>query len=173
MAQLHRLPCRDEDGNLRVVVEAPRGSLVKTKYEPALDAIVMSRPLPLGIAYPFDWGFVPSTKADDGDPLDALIIADYGTWPGVVVPTRIIGVVRVSQREKARGKVVRNDRLVVVPDSDDRYDDVRDLGKRLRSDLEQFFVIVGSQTHFEVVVDGWDGVKKATALLEAAAVAYG
>jgi inorganic pyrophosphatase len=64
------------DGSLNVVVESPRGATIKFKYEAAIDRIELSRPLPVGLAYPHDWGFVPSTRASDGDPVDALIAWD-------------------------------------------------------------------------------------------------
>jgi len=67
------------------MVESPRGSSVKFKYDPDDDVMVLSRPLPAGLAYPYDWGFVPSTRAADGDPLDAVIVWDGTSYPGVVV----------------------------------------------------------------------------------------
>jgi inorganic pyrophosphatase len=63
--------------------------------------------------YPHDWGFVPSTKADDGDPLDIMVIHDAATFPGIVLTCRIIGVLQIEQ--KSKGKAERNDRLFAVP----------------------------------------------------------
>ncbi|HEY5677557.1 MAG TPA: inorganic diphosphatase, partial [Myxococcales bacterium] len=98
--QLHRLPPRDGDGAVRVVVEAPRGCGVKLKYDPRLGAFEYGRVLPLGLTYPYDWGFVPGTRADDGDPLDALVLGDVPSYPGVVIPSRPIGVVQVDQKNE-------------------------------------------------------------------------
>jgi inorganic pyrophosphatase len=168
---LVHLPCRDTDGNVYVVVEAPKGALVKLRYDVGLAAFVFTRALPLGVAYPYDWGFVPSTCAPDGDPLDAMVLYDSPTWPGTVIPSRVIGIVRVMQRDKG-GKLVRNDRVIGVPADDKRYDDVRHLPKRTREELEQFFVTVAEMTHKDVEVQGWDGPKKAVHAIDAAVQAY-
>jgi inorganic pyrophosphatase len=88
---LSNLPAYSEDGAVHAVVEAPKGSLVKLKYEIKLGAFTVAHSLPLGLSYPFDWGFVPSTQAPDGDPLDILILHEASTYPGVVLPCRPLG----------------------------------------------------------------------------------
>jgi inorganic pyrophosphatase len=69
---LSNLPTYGDDGAVYAVVEAPKGSSVKLKYDVEFGAFLISRALSLGLSYPFDWGFVPSTRAPDGDPLDVL-----------------------------------------------------------------------------------------------------
>ena len=102
---LSNLPAYSEDGSVHAVVEAPKGSLVKLKYEIKLGAFTVAHSLPLGLSYPFDWGFVPSTQAPDGDPLDILILHEASTYPGVVLPCRPLGVVEMDQETRAaRGK---------------------------------------------------------------------
>jgi inorganic pyrophosphatase len=178
---LLRLPLRDESGAFHVVVEAPRGSLVKTKYEPRLGVFVVKRPLLLGTGYPYDWGFFPSTCADDGDPLDAMVLSEMPTWPGVVIPSTPIGVLRVTQRERKADKGgggrsrkskkrERNDRLLVVPTKDARFERVSDLPGRIVQELEAFFVLAGEMAEKEITLEGWEGPKAARrALLQAAA----
>jgi inorganic pyrophosphatase len=95
---LTRLDPFDEDGVLRMVVETPRGAGVKLTYDPDLGTFTVTRALALGITYPFDWGFIPGTIAEDGDPLDALAVHDSATFPGVVLPCRPLGVVDVTQK---------------------------------------------------------------------------
>jgi len=85
------------DGSLYVMVESPRGSSIKFKYDPAIDRITLSRPLPAGLSYPHDWGFVPSTRASDGDPLDALI-----AWEGTSYPASSFHVGRLACSRSSR-----------------------------------------------------------------------
>jgi len=76
VTNLLTLPAHGEDGSLHVIVETPRGASIKFKYEPTLAVFTVWRALPIGLTYPFDWGFIPRTLASDGDPLDALAIHD-------------------------------------------------------------------------------------------------
>src|SRR2546430_1417610 len=122
---LHALAHENGEGNLRVVVEVPKGGRVKLKWDPELGVFQASRYLPAGLSYPFDWGFVPGTKAEDGDPLDAIILADVPTWPGVVIPCEPLGVLRLEQDDK-KGRRQRNDRLIVRPASASRLGEPRD-----------------------------------------------
>jgi inorganic pyrophosphatase len=142
MPALHELPAENEEGTLRVVIEVPKGARVKTKWEPKLGAMVLGRALPVGLAYPFDWGFVPGTLAEDGDPLDALVFCeDASSWPGVVVPVRALGVLRIDQKgPKGRQQ---NDRLVTILEGLSRWGRIRsvsDLAKEMRDQMEKFFL---------------------------------
>ena len=158
------------DGSLNVIVESPRGATVKFKYDLELDRIVLSRPLPSGVVYPHDWGFVPQTRAADGDPVDAMIVWDGVSYPGVLVPCRAIGILNVEQTNLKSGARERNDRLAVLPVTAPRFDAVRtvfDLASRTREELEQFFL---AATFFEkknVRMLGWEGPELAKAFVEA------
>src|ERR1700759_5748293 len=114
MSNLQKLPVWNKAGDVHVVVETPRGSAAKLEFDPDLHACPLSHSLILGLSYPYDWGFIPSTKGEDGDPIDVLIMHDAATSPGLVLKCKIIGVLEVIQKEAGKKKI-RNDRLIAVP----------------------------------------------------------
>ena len=149
-----------QDGSINVVVESPRGSAIKFKYDPDDDVMTLSRPLPAGLVYPHDWGFVPSTHAPDGDPVDAIILWDGASFPGVVIPCRAIGLLEVEQTNLASKKRERNDRLAMLPIKAPRHGDVAsvfDLPARVREELEQFFLHAVAFEGKAVKILGWTG----------------
>lgn len=171
MVDFLRLPFRDKAGDAHVVVETTRGSAAKLKYDPELQVFTLSKPLMLGLTYPYDWGFVPSTSGEDGDPIDALILHDVATAPGLVLTCKVIGVLRVLQSEKGK-KPIRNDRLIVVPRDSHRekvYKDARDLPEPTRLEIEKFFVATDELDSKSLKFLGWKGAKAAGRLIDAAA----
>jgi len=96
---LDKLPVRDKNGDVHVVVETPRGTAAELEFDPELQAFTLSKSLMLGLSYPYDWGFIPSTKGEDGDPIDVLVLHDAATSPGLVLKCKIIGVLEVIQKE--------------------------------------------------------------------------
>ena len=140
-----------------------------------MNAFTLARPLLEGLAYPFDWGFVPSTRAADGDPLDAMILWDRTTFPGVVIPCRLIGVLAVEQNSKQNpGTRERNDRVVGVPLNAPRYHalkEVRDVESRLREELEAFFTGSVAFEGKDLKLLQWAGASAAYDLVKASIVA--
>ncbi len=164
------LPSRDDDGNLLVVVETPRGSQVKLKYNPEYDAFIWSRRLTLGVSFPYDFGFVPNTLADDGDALDAFVFTGVPSYPGVVVPARLVGALRLEQKRDGQ-PVKRNDRLLVVPIYDHRYKsvlDIGDVGSRTLEEIEEFCRASLLLTNKKIELKGWADAAEAAALVSAA-----
>src|ERR1041385_2020441 len=117
MSNLAKLPLKNDEGLHRVVVETPRGETRKIDYDRELKCFFIKRRMPLGVAYPFHFGFFPSTLGADGDPLDAIVLCGDATFPGRTVNVRIVGAVKVEQTEKG-AKPVRNDRFLAVPKHD-------------------------------------------------------
>jgi inorganic pyrophosphatase len=167
---LTRLPVRGHNGAFHVVVESPRGSTVKLKYDTTLKAFSISRPLTRGLRYPFDWGFIPSTQGPDGDPLDAMVYWDDTTWPGVVLPCRAIGVLQVDQKKRTGkpGDRERNDRILAVPVSSTRAEHLQtfqQLSKRERDELEHFFLAAVHFADKDARILGWEGPEGAERML--------
>ena len=160
MPNFINLPPFTEHGDVHVVVETPRGSRAKIAYDPKLETFILSKSLLTGLTYPHDWGFVPSTRAADGDPLDIMVIHDAATFPGIVLTCRVIGVLQIEQRSK--GKAERNDRLFAVPrrsHSELGLSDVQDLSRPMQQELEKFFIATDELEEKKLQIIGWKGPK--------------
>ena len=161
MTNLAKLPTFVDIDAFNVVVESPRGAGVKLKYDLKSNIMGVSRPLPIGTVFPFDWGFVPSTMGPDGDPLDAIVIWDASTFPGVVIECRAAGSIQVEQNriDGSRKSRVRNDRVIAVPTSDRRSAIGKRLvlDRRIRHELENFLVAVTALEGKDIKILGWSG----------------
>jgi inorganic pyrophosphatase len=135
-------PLDDDKGKIiQVIVETPKGSRNKYAFDEDQKIFALKKVLPAGMAFPYDFGFVPSTLADDGDPVDVLILMDEPAFPGCLVKCRIIGIIEGEQKDKKSTE--RNDRIVAIEDENHSFADVRhisDLGKEFLRELEDFFV---------------------------------
>ena len=107
---------------VEVVVEIPKGSRNKYEYDPVADRIRLDRMLFTATGYPSDYGFVPNTLAEDGEPIDALVLLDEPTFPGCVVRVRVIAVFWMRDDGRPDAK------LLCVPADDPRHAHLRDLG---------------------------------------------
>src|SRR5947207_11496410 len=158
MRDLLTLPTRSKREAFHVVVESPRGSRVKIKYDSKLRAFIFSRPLVMGLRYPYDWGFIPGTAAPDGDPLDAIVFSDLPTFPGVVIECRALGVIRLKQNRKLAAGRERNDRLIAIPIKMPRFASFQkpsDLPLRWRQELEEFFLAATRFEDKDAEILGW------------------
>lgn len=139
-------PFDKESGSLHVVIETPAGSRNKFSFDPELEIFHIKSVLPAGMTFPYDFGFVPQTRADDGDPIDVLLLMDEPAYPGVLVKARLIGVIEGEQKEGK--KTVRNDRLVAVSEISHQYSNIRkfkDLPDKWLDEIEKFFVNYAGQ----------------------------
>ena len=128
-----------------VVIETPRGSAEKFAFDPEHQAFVLKKMLPVGMVFPFDFGFIPGTKADDGDPVDVVVLSRCKSFPGCRVECRIVGALlaRQQKRDKKPKSMIRNDRLIAIPQAAHDMDGVKsleDLPASMLEALEQFFV---------------------------------
>src|SRR6266513_1038955 len=126
---------------LRVVIETPKGSRNKFAFDPDQHVFELKKVLPAGMAFPYDFGFVPRTEADDGDPIDVLVLMDEPAFPGCVLECRPIGII---EGEQGDGKdKERNDRIVAIQEQAHSWADIKtihDLSEQFCCELEQFFV---------------------------------
>ena len=167
MTNLLKLPAFDKEGNVHVIVETPRGSRAKLTYDPELRVFVLSKSLMAGLTYPHDWGFIPSTQAEDGDPVDVLVIHEAATSPGLVIKCKAIGVLEIVEHDKKKKQ--RNDRVMAVPvdsHSEQGLRDVRQLSKQVREELEKFFVATAELQSKTLKCLGWRGPKRALRLVK-------
>ncbi len=138
---------------LTCVVEIPKGSRNKYEYDPGLGGVKLDRFLSASVVYPTDYGFVPDTLAPDGDPLDALVCVSEPTFPGCMVPSKVIGLFKMAD-EKGE-----DPHVVCVPCSDpgwNHLDEVTDMPAQLRAEITHFFTVykdLDPDRHSEV--KGW------------------
>lgn len=167
MPSLLTLAPYTDDGLLRVVVETPRASALKLEFDPKTDAITVSRQLAMGLSYPYDWGFVPGTRAEDGDPLDAMVVHSRRTYPGMVLPCRLLGMVVIQQRMDD-AEWITNNRLLAAPGWDGALpgpESVSQLSKEMIRELEQFFMDTAFFTGKRLRLRGWKGPRAAHKLI--------
>jgi inorganic pyrophosphatase len=134
-------PCGENSGVLSVVIETPKGSRNKFDYEPERGVFKLGGVLTAGAVFPYDFGFVPQTLGEDGDPLDVLVLMDEPAFPGCVVDVRVIGVIEANQTERD-GQTMRNDRFLTVSTASHLYQDLEkldDLATNLLNEIEHFF----------------------------------
>jgi inorganic pyrophosphatase len=168
--RLDQLPPFDpENGALRIVIETPRGSRSKMKFDVDLGLYTLSHVLPAGMVFPFDFGFVPGTKGEDGDPVDVLVLIDGSTHMGCVLLARLVGVIEAEQTEA--GKTGRNDRLLAVAVESREHSDIESIGSigaRLLDEIEHFFVSYNELRGKQFVPTGRYGPDRAMKLVKAA-----
>jgi inorganic pyrophosphatase len=131
----------DSRSTIQVVIETPKGSRNKYAFDPDQKVFQLTKVLPAGMAFPYDFGFIPSTKAEDGDPTDVLVLMDEPAFPGCLLKCRVVGVIEGQQGKKKDKE--RNDRIIAVENENHSYSHVkhvRDLGKKFVEELEEFFV---------------------------------
>lgn len=152
---------------LRVVIETPKGSRNKFSFDPDQRVFELSKVLPSGMTFPYDFGFVPSTEAGDGDPIDVLVLMDEPAFPGCVLSCRPIGVIEGEQGDKKDKE--RNDRIVAVEKDAHSWEDVKtidDLGKQFAFELEEFFVNYHKLTGKQYRILGLKGPNQARKLVK-------
>ena len=169
LADPSRLKSTDSDDSemLRVVIETPKGSRNKFAFNPDDHIFELKKVLPSGMTFPYDFGFVPSTKADDGDPVDVLVLMDEPAFPGCVLSCRPIGVIQGEQGDKKKKE--RNDRIIAIEKDAHSWADIKNvdaLGKEFMHELEEFFVNYHKLSSEKYRVIGLKGPEEARKLVK-------
>jgi inorganic pyrophosphatase len=163
------LPALDpKTGDVAAVIETPKGSPNKYDYDDACAAFRLAGVMPEGSSFPYDFGFIPSTRGEDGDPLDVLVFMDAPVPVGCVLSIRLIGVIEAKQRKKG-GVWIRNDRLLAVATHAHTHAHVErldDLRPRLLDEIEAFFTNYNALNDKEFKPTDRSGPKKARKLLD-------
>ena len=125
---------------IHAIIETPKGCAAKYDYDEQMQMFKLKKLLPKGMSFPFHFGFIPHTKAEDGDPLDVLVLLDELSWPGCVIECKIIGVMEATETEN--NKTNRNDRLIATAIASEKYNKIKDLSSMdeyLEKEIENFF----------------------------------
>ncbi len=132
---------RDGSDLIQVIIETPKGSRNKYAFDVDQRIFELKKVLPAGMEFPYDFGFVPSTRAEDGDPVDVLVLMDEPAFPGCLLKCRVVGIIEGQEGKKKKAE--RNDRLVAIEVDNHSYarvKHIKDLGKEFVEELEEFFV---------------------------------
>jgi inorganic pyrophosphatase len=160
---LSRIPAQPKPGLINVLIEIPGGSKNKYEYDKELEAFALDRVLYSSVRYPYDYGFVPNTLADDGDPLDGMVIIDEPTFPGCIIAARPIGMLEMIDGGD------RDEKILCVPDKDPRYTHVKSLNDIAPHRLEEIAEFFRTYKNLEKKVTeilGWQDVGAVSALVE-------
>src|SRR3954463_3251188 len=158
-----------DSGYVNAIIDTPKGSRNKFKFDEKIGMFKLGGALPLGTVFPFDFGYIPSTKGEDGDALDILILMDEPAFVGCLVPARLIGVIEAEQRED--GRTTRNDRLIAVAADSRNHSHVRflgDLNSNLIHEIERFFISYNETKGKKFEILGRYGPERAAAVIDAA-----
>jgi inorganic pyrophosphatase len=152
---------------VNVVIETPRNCRNKFKFDEKLGLFRLNSVLPGGSVFPYDFGYVPGTRAEDGDPVDVLLWLDEPVFTGCLVRARLIGVLEAEQTEA--GETERNDRLLAVACDSRDHEHMRtekDIEEHVRKEIEHFFVSYHQLTQSRFKVLGYRGPSAAKRMLK-------
>ncbi|NEQ44000.1 MAG: inorganic diphosphatase [Leptolyngbya sp. SIOISBB] len=160
---LSRIPAQPEPGLINVLIEIPAGSKNKYEFDKDMGALILDRVLFASVQYPYDYGFVPNTLADDGDPLDGMVMMDQPTFPGCVIAARPIGMLEMIDGGD------RDEKILCVPAEDPRYADVKsldDIATHRLDEIAEFFRTYKNLEKKVTEITGWQNVDQVMPLVQ-------
>ncbi|UBF24154.1 inorganic diphosphatase [Kovacikia minuta CCNUW1] len=160
---LSRIPAQPKPGLINVLIEIPAGSKNKYEFDKDLNAFALDRVLYSSVQYPYDYGFVPNTLADDGDPLDGMVLIDQPTFPGCVIAARPIGMLEMIDGGD------RDEKILCVPAKDPRYAQVKslsDIASHRLDEIAEFFKTYKNLEKKVTEILGWKDTEHVLPLVE-------
>jgi inorganic pyrophosphatase len=147
---------------INVIIEIPKGSKNKYEIDKETGLIMLDRALHTAQDYPFDYGFMPQSHWEDGDPLDVVVLTTYALAPGILVKVRPVGIANMIDDGESDAKII------AVPEKDPRWDDVQDIGdvnKHTIKEIEHFFLTYKQIQKKEVTISSFGNKKDAIAAI--------
>ncbi|WP_008313964.1 inorganic diphosphatase [Leptolyngbya sp. PCC 6406] len=160
---LSLIPAQPDPGLINVLIEIPAGSKNKYEFDKDMQAFILDRVLFASVQYPYDYGFVPNTLADDGDPLDGMVIMDQPTFPGCVIAARPIGMLEMIDGGD------RDEKILCVPAEDPRYAEVKslkDIAPHRLDEIAEFFRTYKNLEKKVTEILGWKDVEQVMPLVQ-------
>jgi inorganic pyrophosphatase len=129
----------------RAIIETPKGCRNKFDYDPESNLFILAGLLPEGMMFPFDFGFIPSTRGEEGDPLDIMVLMDAPAHVGCLIDVRIIGIIDAEQTQD--GKTEKNSRMIGAAVHSYEHENlltISDVSKTLLSQVEEFLFLTNN-----------------------------
>jgi inorganic pyrophosphatase len=155
-------PGPDTPEVVRAIVEIPKNSSNKYEYDGKLGVFRLDRALYSPMHYPGDYGFIPGTLADDGDPLDVLILVDEPSFSGCLLDVRPVGLLNMIDEKREDQKVL------AVPSRNPRFDSIHTIDQvfpHIRKEIEHFFSIYKELQGGTTKMGGWKGPPEARKMI--------
>lgn len=158
-----------ENKVVEAFIEIPTGSQNKYEFDPETGKFKLDRVLYSPMHYPTEYGYLENTLALDGDPLDILVYTTFPTFPGCVIETRVIGVLKMSDDKG------QDEKLLGVPVNDPRFDhikDLKDMPEHVLKEIAHFFQVYKDLENKKTVIEGWEGPEAAAKLIDECIARY-
>lgn len=161
---IHNIPLPENfSKELPVIIEIPKGSKNKYEFNEAYGVVMLDRVNYTAMAHPYDYGFIPGTRSEDGDHLDAFVLLDHSAFPGCLVSARPVGILYMIDDGE------RDEKIIAVPAADPRYNhikDLSDLSPHVKKEIEHFFSHYKDLQNKKVEIKGWGNRAKALKTIE-------
>lgn len=158
---------KEDQRIVEVVIETPRGCRNKYAFDKKKKAFRLKKILPAGAVFPYDFGFIPDTEGEDGDPIDILVIMDEPAFTGCSLECRVIGALKAKQSED--GEMIQNNRLIGIAIVSNTYKDlteIRDLNEKVKEEIQHFFVSYNKEAGKVFHPEGWAAADEAMELIQ-------